>query len=488
MNIVELISAHADATPDAKALVYGTDSYITYKQLMHNVRRAANQLRRHRPGTHVGIVMRDTVEQVYLRLASMQVGVIAVPLTSRVPKPEFDKRAKLFELDTIYTDAEYSEHLSGYNVTRVDNFDLAFGAEEYHGYHSSDHDRMCMAWSGGTNGTPSGLYYSHASMKASADNSNRRWNPNSKNEVFYPVVPQFSGAFIFYLFIALTHGHALVTEVQPFTPVLVANNVVNHQVSHIMGTAPVFSTILRRGTLPRDGHVPRRCYASGDSVSVQIQKQWQDHYGTKLYVMLAASQTGGFCEQSENDPLDSIGTPWPEFTEVRLCDDNGNDVPDGEVGQLWIRNPSCAVGDVSVEGHTSFDSKGYITTRDMLMRRNGLYYMAGRKDDTFKVNGQFVSVLKIEDHVREIPGVFDAVAVPDFDLQGLPRVKVYIVPEPEHADAEQIKNQVYHMSDYLLSHERPRSVEFIDEVPRHPGSMKLQRFRLHPLYKQVQSA
>jgi len=485
MNIIQLIADQAAKNPKAKALVFDKDSHVTYEQLIHQVHRAAGVLAKHSPGSHVGLLMRDTVQQVIIRLASMQVGVIAVPLTARVPKPEFDRRAGLFKLDTIYADAEYPEHLAGYHVTRVDDFDSVFPQTEYQEYRGHDHERMSLAWSGGTNGTPSGLYYSHSSLKASADNSNRRWNPTNDAEVFYPVVPQISGAFIYYLFISLAHGHALVIESQPFSPALAAANIVNHRVTHFMGTAPVFSTILRRNALSKDDHVPRRCMASGDSISVQIQRQWQEHYGSKLITMLASSQTGGFCEQNHDDPLDSIGSPWPEFTEVRLLDDHGNEVADGEVGQLWVRNAGCAISDISVHGHSSFDNDGWVTTRDMLVRRDGLYYMAGRKDDTFKVNGQFVSVLKIEDCVRDIPGVADAVAVPDFDTEGLPRVKVYIVTEHGHVDSEQIKQKVYHLGDYLYSHERPRSVEFIDEIPRHPGSMKIQRFRLNPLYKQV---
>ena len=486
MNIIQLVAAHAAKNPKSKALVYDKDSYLTYEQLMSQVHRAAGVLAQHAPGSHVGLLMRDTVQQVIIRLASMQVGVIAVPLTARVPKLEFDRRAGLFTLETIYADAEYPDHLAGYCVTRVDDFDSAFPQMEYQKYRSHDHERMSLAWSGGTHGTPDGLYYSHASMQALVENTNAKWSISSGSEVYYAVVPQFGGAFVMYLLIALTHGHALVIESQPFSPSVVANNIINHGVTHIMGTAPVFNTMLRRGVLPRE-HVPRMCVASGDAVSVQVQREWREHYGTRLIALLAASQMGGFCEQEEHHPITSTGTPWPCF-EVRLLDEQGAEVPDGEAGQLWIRSASCAVGDVTANGTTSFGSDGWITTNDMMLRRDGVYYVVGRKNDTFKVNGQFVSVLKIEDRVRDIPGVADAVAVPDFDEAGLPRVKVYVVTEQGSVDAEQIKHAVVHLHEDLYSHERPRAVEILEEIPRHPGSMKVQRFRLNPLYKQAAGA
>jgi len=485
MNIIQLIADQAAKNPKAKALVFDKNSHVTYEQLIHQVHRAAGVLAKHSPGSHVGLLMRDTVQQVIIRLASMQTGVIAVPLTARVPKPEFDRRAGLFELATIYADADYSDHLSGYHVTRVDDFDSAFSGPEYTEYRSHDHDRMSLAWSGGTHGTPDGLYYSHASMKALIENTITIWTPTA-GEVYYSVVPQFSGAFVMYLLIALTHGHALVVESQPFSPAVVANNIINHGVTHIMGTAPVFNTMLRRGVLPRE-HVPRMCVASGDAVSVQVQREWSEHYGIKLIALLAACQMGPFCEQEEHHPITSTGAPWPCF-EVRLLDEQGAEVPDGEAGQLWIRGASCAVGDVTANGTTSFGPDGWVTTHDMLLRRDGVYYMVGRKNDTFKVNGQFVSVLKIEDRVRDIPGVADAVAVPDFDEAGLTQVKVYVVTEQGTVDQEQIKHAVVHLHEDLYSHERPRAVEILEEIPRHPGSMKVQRFRLNPLYKQAVGA
>lgn len=481
MNIVELIAHQARQTPDAKALVFGTE-HITFSQFMVLVRRAASLMSQHPAGTHVGFLMRDTVLQVVMRIASMQVGVIAVPLTNRIPPPEFDKRANLFQLAAIYADGDYQEHLQDRVVIRVDTIE-SLPATAYEDVHGHDHDRMCVAWSGGTHGTPDALYYSHHSMRAFTDVLNTQWGSNKHKEVFYPVVPQLSGAGSIYTVMSLVHGHAIVIEAQPFSPAVVANNVIAHSVTHLMGTSPVFKTILRRGVLPKE-HLPRLCVASGDAVSVQIQREWQEHYGSKLFVALASSQAGVFAEQKPHHPLTSVGEQWPGF-EVKLLDDAGLEVPDGEAGQLWLRTEARAVADVTVNGSTSFGADGWLTTNDMMIRKNGVYYMVGRKNDTFKVNGQFVSVLKVEDLVRDIPGVADAVAVPDFDDAGLPRVKVYVVTEQGSVDQDQIKHAVIHLHEDLYSHERPRSVEFIEEIPRHPGSMKVQRFRLNPLYKQA---
>jgi acyl-coenzyme A synthetase/AMP-(fatty) acid ligase len=483
MNTIQLIAEYAKKNPNARALVYGKNSCITYSELIKLIHRAAAVLSQHRPGTHVGLFMQDTVQQVIIRLASMQVGVIAVPFTPKFSKEEFDRRAGLFDLKTIYADAEYSDHLAGYHVTCVDDFDRVFPNAQYTQYYQQNNDPISLGWSGGTQSTPNGLYYSHNSHRATANDANERWKMTPGQEVVYPVVPHISGAFVLFLIIALAHGHAMVIESQPFSPSVVTNNIVNHKVTCVMGIPTVFSTLLRRALLPKN-HVPRLCVASGDAVSVKIQQGWQNHYGVRLIALLAACQLGGgFCQQEEYHPINSTGTPWSGF-EVRLLDDQGNEVPDGQVGQLWARGANCAVADISVDGTTSFGPDGWVTTNDMLLRLNGVYFVVGRKNDTFKVNGQFVNVLKVEDCVREIPGVADAVAVPFFNNAGLSQVKVYVVPEKNIEDVEPIKHTVIRMHKNLYAHERPGDVEIIDEIPRHQFSMKVQRFKLNPLYMQ----
>lgn len=484
MNIVEFLSAQAEQTPYAPALKYDVDREVSFTKLLSLVRRAAGLLSKHEPGSHVGLLMKDSVLQVVMRVAAMQVGVIAVPLTNRVPPPELAKRANLFSLTVIYTDGEYVEHTNaiGKDVVRVDDVEV-LPTLELTAYQGHGDDRICVAWSGGTYGTPDALYYSHNSLKAMADSIELHIFGEPNKEVLYPVVPQMSGAWIMHLVLVMVHGHSLVLEAQPFSPALIANNIINHKVSYLMGTSPVYKTLLRKDNLPKS-HLPKKCLAAGDAVSMQIQREWQAHYHSKLTVCFASTQTGPFSTQKPNNPLTSVGEGWSGF-EVKLLNDQGNTVADGEPGQLWIRTKGGAVADVTANGTTSFGEDGWRTTNDMMIHKDGVYYMVGRKTDTFKVNGQFVGVLKVEDLVRDIPGVIDAVAAPDFDHAGLPRVKVYVVTEQGLAEQNQIAQAVLHLHEDLYGHERPRLVEFINEIPRHPGSMKLQRMKLNPLYKQL---
>ena len=100
--------------------------------------------------------------------------------------------------------------------------------------------------------------------------------------------------------------------------------------------------------------------------------------------------------------------------------------------------------------------------------------MQGRSRDTFKTNGLFVSPVVIEDTIRELPEVDDVVAVHALDGNGLSCVKVCIVLL-DAIDLSVLQRKIKIHTNKLKSHERPRIVEIIEELPRHPMTMKIQR-------------
>jgi benzoate-CoA ligase len=236
--------------------------------------------------------------------------------------------------------------------------------------------------------------------------------------------------------------------------------------------------MLRRGKLK--DHAPKYSFASGDAVSSQLCAQWKEATGHTLFTLFGTSQCGAVFANLGNYPIDSLGEIVPGV-EIKIVDDNGDPVPEGVPGEMWVRGRSNPLMDVVVSGVSSIED-GWVTTRDMLLAKNGTYYFAGRKNDVFKVNGFFVRTYTVEEHARTVDGVEDAIAVPDIDTTGISRVKVYVVTEDGVTDHDRISREVLEMHNDLESHERPRLVEFIDEIPKHPTSMKTQRFRLNPYF------
>jgi acyl-coenzyme A synthetase/AMP-(fatty) acid ligase len=469
MNFVQLVYDQAINAPNSKALI-NHQGFVTYAQLIKMVRQAARQLMQFPVGTEIGLLMADTPALTAIRLAGMQVGVVTVPLNIRFPKQEIDFRAGLFGLDTLVVDDNYEELTAGYKTIQID-----FAGDECNEYRTTP--VATVAWSGGTTGTASGIYITH---KALIENLKPKffWPTDGLNRVVGIVAPQYSGLGTGLGMTTLRSGGALVLEDRPFSPGLVAKNISTYGVDVIFATAPVFSMLLKRDFLQPE-HVPGICYTTGDPTPDSLYKKWKEKFNVRLLNFYGATQTLGIAVHDEHSPNSSIGKLF-DTIEIKLLDSNGNEVEPGQPGQAWFRGPSCALKSASPFESTTIDNE-WITTDDMLVCKDGIYYLLGRKNDVFRVNNHFVSPMEIEEKIRDIDGVVDVVAVPDFDNNNVCRVKVCVEPTAD-ADLEKVKKSIMSLNSVFKTWERPKLIEFIKEVPRHPGSMKIQRTKLNPLF------
>jgi 2,3-dihydroxybenzoate-AMP ligase len=126
-------------------------------------------------------------------------------------------------------------------------------------------------------------------------------------------------------------------------------------------------------------------------------------------------------EDPEEDRLETVGRPICPDDEVRLIDDEGNDVPFGEVGEMCARGPYTLRGYYGAPEHNAkvFTPDGFYCSGD-LMRQNraGNYLVEGRKKDLINRGGEKISAEEIENLILQHPAVQNVacVAMPDPDM------------------------------------------------------------------------
>lgn len=475
MNVIQRIAHQANTTPNRTALIYNTET-VSYRQLLDLVNRAASYLKPLQDHDMVAIDFKDGLNGIVVRLACMQLGIVAATISSKLPQEEILKRWQLVEATHMITDEFHEQFASFPQMCVTDLVEASRSLPPLQEYTPGGDLPLFACWSGGTHGTPDALLHSHSSVIAQSDNSVHYWKPlDSENHVCYSVAPMPSAFFTFFLSICMMRGYTLVFDTIPFNPTNVASNIVKHRVEHFAATPPVYSILLRKKLLTPE-QVPAMNMIAGDAVASQLVKEWESTLKVPLNICLASSQTGAVAFRNKNDPADSIGRILP-YVEMRLLDESGAEVAPGQPGEAWYRASQFAIADRTLSASSSIKD-GWITSRDILRQdENGYVYFVGRSNDTFKVNGLFVSPVKIEDRVRDIAGVEDAAVVPVPDEHGIKRVKVYVVTQEGAQDKDSIERSIREMSD-LASHERIRQVEFIDAIPRHPINMKVQRSRL----------
>lgn len=180
---------------------------------------------------------------------------------------------------------------------------------------------------------------------------------------------------------------------------------------------------------------------------------------------------GLICFTRLTDPLDvryqTVGLPVSPADEVRLVDEQGNDVPDGEIGELITRGPYTLLGYYKAPeaNRTGFDSDGFYRTGD-LMRRGpgGGLVVEGRRKDMINRGGEHISAEEIENLILTHQAVHNVavIGMPDEDLGE--RICAYMILKPGQSMTFK------ELCDFLLSKniakfKLPERLEIVNEFP-----------------------
>jgi fatty-acyl-CoA synthase len=201
---------------------------------------------------------------------------------------------------------------------------------------------------------------------------------------------------------------------------------------------------------------------------------FMDRFGDTVYNSYNATEAGQISVASPADlrhAPDTAGRPV-RGTTVRLVDDDGQDVPGGEVGRIVVRGAS------EFDGYTSGDTKasvdGWMVSGDVgRMDAEGRLYVVGRDDDMIVSGGENVFPIEVERAIGMLPGVREvAVVGVDDDSYGQ-RLAAYVVRSSADAvDADSVRT---HVKAQLAGYKVPRDVVFVDELPRNAAGKVVTR-------------
>jgi len=206
----------------------------------------------------------------------------------------------------------------------------------------------------------------------------------------------------------------------------------------------------------------------GMAVQRSVAERWKKVTGVTLveaYGLTETSPAACINPLTLEEYNGSIGLPIPS-TDACIKDDNGNEMPQGEVGELCIRGPQVMKGYWQRQDETAkaIDSDGWLHTGDMArMDEKGYFYIVDRKKDMILVSGFNVYPNEVEDVIAMMPGVLEVAAVGVPDERSGEVVKVVIVKKDPNLTAEQVKE---HARANLTGYKHPRIVEFRKELPK----------------------
>ncbi len=215
----------------------------------------------------------------------------------------------------------------------------------------------------------------------------------------------------------------------------------------------------------------------GMAVQAAVAKLWLEKTGCPICEGYGLSETS---PSTTCNPTDSkaytgtIGVPLPS-TWLRLLDDNGNEVPLGEPGEIAIKGPQVMAGYWQRPDETAkvMTSDGYFKSGDIgVVDERGYFKVVDRKKDMILVSGFNVYPNEIEDVVAQIPGVLECAAVGVNDEKTGEAVKLVIVKKDESLTEAQVRE---YCRANLTGYKQPRIVEFRTDLPKTPVGKILRR-------------
>jgi 4-hydroxybenzoate-CoA ligase len=350
-------------------------------------------------------------------------------------------------------------------------------------------------YSSGSTGSPKGAIHSQGDMLATSEGYAKNILNITEDDIIYSAARMFFayglGNSVYFPMYA---GCSVVLNPSPPKPDGVFKYMEKFRPTIFFGIPTLYGQILEyqkkldkeKGGKP-DPNEPhalssvRVCVSAGEALPPEIYHRWKERYGIEILDGIGSTEMGHIFISNRPGEVKpgSTGKPVPGF-ELRLVDDDGNEVPVGDAGTLLVKGGSAAQSYWRKRDKSRKTMIGeWINTGDKYyMDEDGYYWCSGRSDDMLKVGGIWVSPIEVENCLLEHPAVFENAVVGANDQEGLTKPKAFVILregyEPSKELEEELKKWVL---DRLAKYKYPRWIEFVKELPK-SSTGKIQRYKL----------
>ena len=483
-----LPALNARRTPD-RAAVVDEEGELSYQDLDEAVHAVANGLieKGVRGGDGVAILARNHRWFLIANYGAARAGARIILLNSEFSGPQIKEVSEREGAKVIIYDDEYTQAVSKADppLGKLRALGVNPDAEEPSG--STDetlaeliarsskapapkprkHASIIILTSG-TTGTPKGANRSTPPTLAPVGGI-LSLVPFKAGEVTSLPAPMFHALGYLHATIAMFMGSTLVLR-RKFKPPLVLEDIEKHKVTAMVVVPVMLSRILdaleKMETKP-DLSSLRIVFISGSQLGAELATRALKDIGPVIYNMYGSTEIA-FATIARPEDLEinaaTVG-PVVRGVKVKLLDDNGNEVRQGEVGRIFVGNA------FPFEGYTGGGHKqiieGLMSSGDVgYFDEHGLLYVSGRDDEMIVSGGENVFPAEVEDLISGHPEVIEATAIGVEDKDWGHRLRAFVVKKQD-ASVDEDAIKVY-VRDHLARYKVPREVIFLEELPRNP--------------------
>lgn len=485
-TLVDMLKRNTERDPQKTALVY-MDSKMSYQDLYDQSAALANFLVDSglKKGDRVGLMLDKTPEAIVSFLGIMAAGGVVFPIDCNQTQTHLQYLLDLTLPGALIVSESHQKLLSTLTISFPKERVIIIGSpkdQEYAVWRNmvadapkklpeielNVHDTGYLNLTSGTTGVPKCAVTTH---------DNIYWNTRAAVEslnldhtdVHLCMFPVFS------------HPHELLARpmflggtivlIDKISPKHIASTISENGVTCMMAIASIYETLVRlHETSPFQIPSLRLPESGGMHVNPTLSRQFRACFGVPMVPVWGSTEAAGIAFITPKDGYrpGSMGKVCPYY-EAKIVDDQGNELPAGEIGELIIKGPAvCAEYYRSGEETQKHMRDGWFFTGDMVKRdADGFFYFAGRRTGMMKVAGLKVYPIEIEEVLSTHPKIDQVAVVKAQDgLHGeVPRA--VIIPKPGEAlDKREIRT---FCEQKLSRYKVPRVIEFRTEFPKTSG-------------------
>ena len=497
-----LLDRNVDEGRGDKVVFDDTVSKLTYGELQQQTRRVGNMLRRLgiRREERVAMIMLDTVDFPVVFLGAIRAGVVPVPLNTLLTAEQYayilaDCRARvLFVSEALLSvvkdvvgrmpdlehvvvsgkEAQGHKRLSD-EITRESDI---FATAPTH----ADEPAFWL-YSSGSTGMPKGVRHPHSNLAATAETYARQVLGIRENDVGLSAAKLF---FAYGLGNALTFpmsvGATTVLNSERPTPAVMFALLNKYHPSIFFGVPTLFAAMLNDEAMKTQpgGDRLRVCTSAGEALPESVGNAWRARFGVDILDGVGSTELLHiFLSNAPGDiKYGTSGRPVPGY-KVRLVNETGAEVADGEVGELLVDAPSAGESywNQRAKSRATFEGAWTRTGDKYIRDAEGRYTFCGRADDMFKVSGIWVSPFEVECALITHPAVLEAAVVPEADPEGLLKPKAFVVLRPDSKTSGLHEALKEHVKQKIGPWKYPRWIDVVESLPK-TATGKIQRFKL----------
>jgi benzoate-CoA ligase family protein len=487
-----------------KVAVYYKDKTYTYAEMQSMVNKVGNALKI--LGVHmeerVMLVMYDSPEAMACFFGAIKIGAIPMSVNYMYTMHDYRYLLNNSRARTLIADSDFIEAIEGFKDKFLYLENTIIVGEKTRAYHISFHDivdrcsdKLEVAYTtfedaafwnytSGSTGVPKAAVHLQHDVFSCIDSYAKATLNLNQNDLLFSASKFFFayglGNSFFY---PLALGASVILLPDRPRPETIYSTITRYRPTVFFGVPTLYASMLEVEDTEKkyDLSSLRLCTSAGEALPKEIFYDWKKRFGLEILDGIGSTELLHIF--ISNRPGDvkpgSSGKVVPGY-QAKIVNDNGEEVPDGEIGTLLVHGESTALYYYRHSEKTKTSMLGeWFNTGDKYYRdAEGYYYYRGRGDDMLKVGGIWVSPIEVEDALISYPAVREAAVVAKRDEHHLVKPKAFVVLKKGKHPSEKLAADIQaFVKKSIAPYKYPRWIEFVKELPK-TATGKIQRFKL----------